>query len=283
MRRRYDRRLASLGRLSEAPLRRAGRRATLKLRRWVTPITAVIGGIAAIGGAVALFKIDNSAGSLFLLTLGIVLLAIAFVGDRVEIESFELLGARVKVRDVVRIQLELARQTGGDDERTASIREQAFTLQKLAGLYEYIRRTRTASNERTGSLDRLAIRIQQAAKGVRFEPAEVAAWFHQGSDALRVIALNLMIAQEAYRDFSAIVRALEDRRSLFEQYYALQLGKEMLSQLDRLERELLEDAIMRARQQRRFRHDAPLMARSDEILDLLRRRGGRVAAAKTVS
>jgi hypothetical protein len=252
------------------------RKTSRKARRWLRPIAALLGATAAAGGMVALYTIDNSAGSLFLLSLGTVLLLFAFLGDRVQVESFELLGAKVKVRDVIRSRLELADQTAGgnQDARTAVLRAQALTLQKLAGLYEYIRRTRPASDERTGWLEQLATRTREVGKDVDFEPAEVARWFHEGSDALRVIALNLMLSRNEYRDFSVVLSALEDRRSLFEQYYALKLGLEMITEgggleLGRLERELLEYSIKSAQRRRSFRDDRDSMYLANRILSEL--------------
>jgi hypothetical protein len=247
------------------------RKTSRKARRWPRPLAALLGAAAAAGGVVALFTRDNSAGSLFLLTLGMVLLLVAFLGDRVQVESFELLGAKVKVRDVIRSRLELADQTAGgkEDARTAVLRAQALTLQKLAGLYEYIRRTRPASDERTRWLEQLATRTREVGKDVDFEPAEVARWFHEGSDALRVIALNLMLSREEYRDFSVVLSALEDRRSLFEQYYALKLALKMLKEIGDLERELLEYGITAAQQRRSFRADWDSMHLANRILSEL--------------
>jgi hypothetical protein len=226
-----------------------------------------------------LFTIENGAGSLFLLTLGFVLTLAAVLGDRIAVESFEILGAKVKVRDVVKSRLELADRTATDpdDTRTTDIRAQARTLQKLAGFYEYIRRTQPVSDERTEWLDDLAIRIQEEGLRVQFDPAEVATWFHEGSDALRVIALNLMLAREEYRDFPAVVKALEDRRSLFEQYYALRLANAMVPCLDELERKLLAYAINRAQHARAFRQDTSSFRLSNTILAQLQQINTRAA------
>jgi hypothetical protein len=143
-------------------------------------------------------------------------------------------------------------------------------LQKLAGLYDlysYVRRTEPASFARTAYLDDLAGRMRDASEQARFDSAEVATWFREGSDVLRVIALNVMLAREECRDFMAVLKAVGQPRSLFEQFYGLLLGREMLPGLEVLERGLLAEAIHRARRKRRFRADAPLMGLSGEILD----------------
>jgi hypothetical protein len=80
------------------------------------------------------------------------------------------------------------------------------------------------------------------------------------------VALNLMLAREECRDFLAVLNAIDEPRSLFEQFYGLKLGQAMLTSLDDLERRLLADAIHRAQRKRRFRRDRPLMNLSNAIL-----------------
>src|SRR6266540_4328038 len=86
--------------------------------------------IAVVGGGVALFTTANSAGSLFLIGLGILLGLFAALGPRLEIESFEVLGAKVKVREVIksRIALAQAAEGGADDARAEAMRAQALAV-----------------------------------------------------------------------------------------------------------------------------------------------------------
>jgi hypothetical protein len=242
---------------------------------WLRPVVALLGAAAFVAGAVALFTIDNTAGSLFVVTVGLVLVLLAVLGDRVQLESFELLGARITVREVVQGRLQLAEAAGAReaDPRSSEAHGQAVTLQKLVGLYElyrYVRRTQPVSDERTAALDRLAARMQEAGAEADFDPAEVTAWFHEGDDALRVIALNVMLARPECRDFLAVLRTVDEPRSLFEQYYGLRLASAMAPSLDDLERGLLAGAVERARRRRRFRRDAPLMGLSTALLSELR-------------
>lgn len=231
-----------------------------------------------IGGTVALFTIENSTGSLFVVTIGMVLALVALLGDRVQLESFDVLGANVKVREVVQGRLRLAESSdaANADPRSSLAREQASTLQKLAGLYDlyrYVRRTQPASDERTAALDELARRMQAAGSEAEFDPAEVATWFHEGDDALRVIALNVMLARAECRQLSAVLGTIEEPRSLFEQYYGLRLARAMVPSLDRLERRILAGAIERARRRWRFRRDEPLVRLSGELLAELTKSG----------
>jgi hypothetical protein len=238
---------------------------------WLRPVAGFLGLAALTGGVVALFATDNGAGSLFLLTLGMVLVLVALLGTRVELESFEILGAKMKVREVVKSRLDLAQRAGtaGRDGAGVEMREQAQALQTLVGLYDlyaYIRNTEPSSSRRTAALDELAQRMQDVGREVAFDPAEVSTWFHEGSDALRVVALNLMLARADCRDVLALLKTIEAPRSNFEQFYGLGLGLKMLDDLDELERRLLADAIRRAQRKRRFRRDGPLMRLGNHIL-----------------
>jgi hypothetical protein len=224
--------------------------------------------IAVVGGGVALFTTDNSAGSLLLIGVGILLGLFAALGPRLEIESFEVLGAKVKVREVIksRIALAQAAEGGADDARAEAMRAQALALRELYDLYEYVRRTEPASDDRTTTQDRLVLRMRNASTDFRFDRAEVVSWFEEGDGPLRLIAISVMQAREDCRYFPVVLKALERPYSLNEQYQALRLGDEMSGGLDRLERKLFRNAILRAQQQRRFKNDGPLMAISDRIL-----------------
>jgi hypothetical protein len=251
---------------------------TRKAVRLLRPAVAPVGLVVFIGGVATLFTTDNTAGSLFLMTLGLVLLLVAFFGSRIELESFEILGTKLKVREVVRGRLELAelaasRQEGDRDARV----RQAGVLQELLvlyDLYQYIRRTQPASQQRTAQLDSVAARMKAAGQQAEFDFATVSTWFHQGDDSLRVLALNLMRAREECRDFLAILKTVGEPRSNFEQFYGLILAEEIVREgCDRLECQLLADAIGRARRTRRFRRDKPLVFVSDRITAALESKG----------
>jgi hypothetical protein len=243
---------------------------THRLRQRLHWIVGALGGAALLGGVIMLFATDEAARSAFLLALGVALVLVALLGGRVQLEGFEILGAKVRVREVVKSRLELAERGRGEDG--AMLHQQALVLQKLVGhygLYEHIRRVEPPGHRRTAALDQLASRMRQAGGEAEFDPAEVIGWFHDGTDALRVIALNLMLADADYRDFLAVLETIDAPHSLFEQFYGLRLADAMLPDLDPLQRRLLGDAIARARRKRRFRRDPPLMSLSHGILERL--------------
>ena len=221
-------------------------------------------------GAVALAATDTGAASVLLLTGGLTLVLVAWLGPRLELESFELLGAKIQVRQVVRRRLELAesQSTRRSEADRSDLREQAATVQQLNhlyGLYGHIRATQPASDRRTIMLDDVAQRMQSVAADSHFEAVEVATWFHEGTDELRVVALNVMLTRPECRDVLAVLEAIEHPRNLFEQYYGLRLALAMCPQLDTLERRLIAEAVLRAQRKRRFRRDRPLVLLADEL------------------
>lgn len=237
----------------------------------------MLGVVVLLAGVLVLFTSDHDARSGFLLTLGLVLLLIALVGGRIELEGFEILGAKIRVREVVKRRLELATspEQGGaaDGDR---LRGQAVVLQRLVslyGLYEHLRRVEPPGPERTVKLDELALDMQKAGREAEFDPVEVIEWFHEGTDPLRIIALNLMFVDPEHRDFLAVIKAIDDPHSLFEQYYAMKVATAMLSDLDPLQRRLLADALSRARRKRKLRRDRPLMGVSKRLLDRISAEG----------
>jgi hypothetical protein len=229
---------------------------------------AVASVIAIVGGAVALFATDKSAGSFFLIGVGILLGLFAVLGSRLQIESFELLGAKVNVRTVIKSRMALAQAaaTSADEARAAAMREQAIALQELYDLYEYVRRTEPPSDERTAAQDRLVERMGRASTEFRVDRGEVVSWFEEGDGPLRMIAISVMQARKECRYFPVVLKTLERPLSLNEQYQALKLGDAMRDDLDRLERKLFRSAILRAQQKRSFQDDDPLMLMSDGIL-----------------
>ena len=236
-------------------------------------IVGALGAAAIVGGVLVLFLTDHGARSAFLLTFGVLLVLIAALGRRIEVEGFEILGAKLRVREVVRKRLEMAESGAGVDAARASApQQQAVVLQKLVslyGIYQHIRLVEPPGDYRTGLLDELAEQMRSVGRQAEFEPPEVIAWFHEGTDALRVIALNLMLENEDYRDFLAVLDTIDAPHSLFEQFYGVLLAEEMAPELDSLQRRLLADAIDRAARKRRFKRDRYLPARAERLLKRL--------------
>jgi hypothetical protein len=231
-----------------------------------------VAGLAALTfGAFALFATENGAASLVLLTVGVVLILIAWIGPRVELESFEFLGAKLRVREVVAHRLRLAEAQAAEPRagNREAARQQAAALQRLDSLYrlyDYIRRTQRWSDRRTVALDTVSDRMQKVGREAEFDRTEVATWFQDGDDALRVVALNLMLARDDCRDFVVALQAIDEPHSNFEQYYGLLLLRAMMSEFGELEHQLSAEAIRRAQRTKRFRRDRDLVGLSNNIV-----------------
>ena len=143
--------------------------------------------MATLGaGVVVLFTTDRDARSAFLLALGLALLLFALLRGRIQLEGFEILGAKLRVREIVRRRLELAASSKRVSLDAAALHRQAVMLERLAGLhglYEHIRRAEPPGPRRTEALDQLASRMQDVGRDAEFDPAEVIAWFREGTDA----------------------------------------------------------------------------------------------------
>ena len=111
--------------------------------------------------------------------------------------------------------------------------------------------------------------MQTTGRNIEFDAADVSSWFHNGDEALRVVALNLMLARKESRDLLAVLKTIDYPRSLFEQYYGLRLAQAMIPDLDRMERGLLAHSVTRALRRRRFRYDRHLVRISSSVLQQL--------------
>ena len=90
--------------------------------------------------------------------------------------------------------------------------------------------------------------MRAAGAQAEFDPVDVIRWFHDATDPLRVIALNLMLANEDYRDFLAALETIDTPHSNGACWQTRSPARSA---------------------KRRFRHDEPLMGASHHLLDRL--------------
>jgi hypothetical protein len=138
-----------------------------------------------------------------LLAVAILLLGVAAFSDRIRSLSFG--GAKLELRDLARQRATLAteRARRGDVEGASIARRQAQGFQRLAGAYERLRRTNRPGPERSRILDQIVDQARQLACDVEFDPVDVWAWFDEGADEARAIALGLMLGDERCRTSTA--------------------------------------------------------------------------------
>jgi hypothetical protein len=192
----------------------------------VTRGALVVGGASLLlAGAVAVFVSTNATGTAALVTAGVVLIAIAAYGDR--IESVEAGGMKFQLTQAAASQLvaaEKAEAEGNLNEATRLRSEAAQLLkaaQSAAASYEQIRATHGPSWQRTAQLEALV--TQQArdlASAFRTREA-VQELFDSGKEGNRVLAIVMMHVAPELASSGAIADAVSSPRTAFEQYHAL--------------------------------------------------------------
>jgi hypothetical protein len=223
-------------------------------------------------GALAVFLADNAPGGALLLAVGVLALGVAAFSDRIGSLSFG--GAKLELRDMARQRFALAeeRESRGDAAGASVVRRQAHGFQRLAGAYERLRRTKPPGPERTRVLDDIVGEAKQLAQDTHFDPIDVWAWFDEGADEARVIALGLMLGDPRLCDFYCAMDAIENSRSAFEQYYGLAAARKMIADLKPLERKWLKEAVVEASKARKLGPDRARGRVGEAILAELDRR-----------
>jgi len=236
---------------------------------WLRLLLGLLGAGSFGAGVAAVFVTENGTGTGVLITFGGILLVLALLGDR--IESFEFGGSKLKLRAAAAEKFALAEDSEhrGDTETAARLRAEARALLEAAGPiaadYRTVRGSMPAGRARTMALERIVARARRLAAEQSFEPDEVIRWLRDGSDEERITALAMMQAKPTLRDFDAVVAAIKDSRSAFEQYHAMLLAEQMLGNLDAAQRQRLVEVIKGARGLR-FRRDADRWKVSERIL-----------------
>jgi hypothetical protein len=233
-------------------------------------VAAGVFGAAAFGtGVAAVFATDNGPGAATLLAIGAAFMAFAALGDR--IQSLELGGVNLTLRDIARQTFALAEEAErrGDGDAADRLRAAGRELQSLADEYRRIRSGMRGGAARTDALEDVVRRTRELAKRGAFEPADVSAWFDDGTQEARITALALMQQDARLRDFGAAVDAIAASQSAFEQYHGLRLAEMMLAGLSMGQRAELEAVVDRARRSFRVRRDNDRRAAVRRIMSAL--------------
>jgi hypothetical protein len=219
-------------------------------------VAAGVLGVAVFAtGVVAVFVTENGPGTATLLAIGAAFIAFATLGDR--IQSLELGGVNLTLRDIARQTFALAEEAErrGDDEAAEQLRATGRALQELASEYRRIRGSMSSGPQRTVALEDVVRRTRELGKSDALEPADVAAWFDDGSPEARITALALMQGNPRLRDFAAAVDAIADSQSAFEQYHGLRLAEMMVGDVTTGQRAELTAVVERALRSLRTRRD----------------------------
>ncbi|MEU6260844.1 hypothetical protein [Streptomyces sp. NPDC047043] len=225
----------------------------------------------------AVFVTQNGTGTGVLLAFGGVLLVLALLGNR--IESFELGGAKLRLRAAAADRFALAEESErrGDTTTAGRLRAEAQALLDAAGPiaadYRSVRGSMRPGPERTRAMEEVVSRARRLSEDQPFEPAEVLRWLREGSDEERVTALAMMQANRELRNFEAAVAAIEHSHSPFEQYHAMLLTALMIDDLDATQLRRLAE-IIKSQRGPRFRRDTDRWQLSEAILQRADGRSG---------
>lgn len=139
-------------------------------------------------------------------------------------------------------------ERSGDADTAQLLRERASDLLENAsnlGLtYEDVRRRMLPSDERTRELERIVAQARTMATTLTsIDKAEISSMFRRGTKGDRITALGLMQGRPELIDVSAVVDAIGDPMSSFEQYHALLLAEMAISQLGKDKREAIASVV----------------------------------------
>jgi hypothetical protein len=220
-------------------------------------------------GAAAVFVTDNGTGAAALLAIGAAALVLAVLGDRVQ--SVELGGVNLTIRDLARETFALAQEAEkrGDDQSAEQLRKVGDELQGLARAYRRLRGSMRASRERTRALEHVMTEARELSQSDALDPTDVATWFDEGTPEARITALGLMQGNPRLRSFDAVLDAIDDSQSAFEQYHGLRLAEMMVPELTPSQRSQLTVTIERALRSFRVRRDSDRHSTGKRVLALL--------------
>jgi hypothetical protein len=231
-------------------------------------------GIAALGvaliaaGAVAVFVVDNGTGAAALLSAGVVLLAIVFLGDR--LETLRWGGLELTLRR----QADAA-AAAGDHELEQQLRAAADTLAQraapIASSYEAVRRSMRSGTARTAAMEADVARAREDAQSDDFTSTgeDLAELFRRGSDGERVYALAAMQVRPELATAEIVLEAIRAPRSPFEHYHSLLVADRIEPRLTPAERAALAAAIREQLNSQRLRRDSDRVSVAGRILERL--------------
>jgi len=232
-------------------------------------VLGVLGAGSFAAGILAVFVSENGTGTGVLIAFGGAVVVLALLGNR--IESLEFGGTKLRLRAAAAERFALAEESEqrGDVAEADRLRAEARALLDTAGPiaadYRSTRGSMRAGPDRTRAMEEVVAQARRLAAEQTFDTVEVGRWLREGSDEERITALGMMQAKPELRDFDAMLAAIEDSHSAFEQYHAMLLALRMLDDLSATQQGQLTD-VVRSIRGLRFRRDTDRWRLSEEIL-----------------
>ena len=187
---------------------------------------AVLGLGLAAAGVAAVFMTESGTGAAALLTIGMILLLVAALGDR--LESLRYGDLELVLR---RKADEAARR--GDVEGARALQRAADTVAqraaRLARTYKDVRGSMPAGPERTALMDRVLDEAKRDAHAPELDEEEVLRLLWTGSEGARVWALGVLQERPELATTRAVLEAVERPDQMFDQYQALVLAERFMS------------------------------------------------------
>jgi hypothetical protein len=217
-------------------------------------------------GAVAVFVVENDAGSAALLTAGTLLLAIVALGER--IESLRL----GELELTLRRQADRAGEAGDhalEHELRAAADALSLHAAPIAASYEAIRKSMPSGPARTQLMEAEIARARKDASTADFSADELAGLFRTGSQGERVYALGVMQERPDLAPFDVVVEAVRTPRTPFEQYHSLVLAETVEPHLSAAEKAVLATTIRQQLEHDRLRRDSDRVQLATSLLERL--------------
>jgi hypothetical protein len=228
-------------------------------------LAAILGVPIFAAGVLAVFVTENGTGAAALLGIGAAFVAFGALGDR--LESVDLGGVKLSIRDMARQTFSFARRAEelGDTQAAARLRAVGEELEELADEFRRIRSSMAAGAERNEALDEVVARAAALTGTDDIDPEAVVDWFRLGRPEDRVIAVGLMQGNPRLRDFDAALAAIERDSSPFEIFHGLVLADAMVDTLSRGRREQLQRAVTKVLRGRLGRRAEPIRTQAERI------------------
>ena len=237
--------------------------------RTARPVALTLLGLGlAAGGVIAVFETENGTGSAALVTVGVLIVLFAAVGDRIE---------SVKYGDIqigfLRKKANEAAARGDIDEaevfsRAADALDQR--VNRVASSYAAVRRTLPSGPERTAAMERITREAKRDAHAADLDPRKVLNLLWTGSEGERVWALGVLLERPDLATTRAVLDAVLRPDQMFDQEKAFRLAEAFIAlpTTPKWSRERIADAVRAHRKAGELGEDQYTHATAQRVLDL---------------
>lgn len=228
-----------------------------RLEQLLRPLMGLAGMMLFAAGVVSAFIVHDGLTTTALLAAAFALVVTSYAGPyitRIKFREFEL--------DIERIK-EAIQQVEGEVNKV---------LNELGGVsreYADVRRSMLPGGARTVQMERELLRMIRLCRTANLSPDQLREYFNSGEMGDRILVLAAMKENPDLRDFELVIEAIENYSKPFDHDRFLVLASEMLSDLDRGQRDRLRDVINRQRDAGRIKSGMARWFTTERILKLM--------------